>query len=183
MAQQSETPLESILRLAKESGAQPSQLDRLERAAAQGFVEFRDVRAAVDETFACLDAAGIGYVEQARDPGREYAPIEFSVALADPALEPVADACVEGYSFWIQSAFEQQPAGLEEADAEFERARPVIIACLTDHGVNADESMTNAELKELLIYSEIGLDRSSGQPPPENWESMGCLDAAGINGF
>mgnify|MGYP006983100759 CR=1 FL=1 len=171
------------MRLAKESGAQQSQVERLERAVSQGYVEFRDVRAAVDETFACLDGAGIGHVEQARDPGRQYVPIEFSVVLADPALDPVADACVEGYSFWIQSAFEQQPAGLEEADAEFERARPVIIACLTDHGITADESMTNAELKELLIYSEIGLDRSSGESPPEKWESMGCLDAAGINGF
>ncbi|MGC4175730.1 hypothetical protein [Demequina sp.] len=178
-----ESPLESILRLAEENDANDQQLAMLRDAAVAGAVPFEDLRTAVDATFACLDDAGIHYIEQARDPDDPYDSIPFSVEVTDSAMEAIADACAFANSYWIQSAYEQQPAGQEAADAEFDRARPLIIECLTEHGIPADESSTNDELKELLIYSETGIDRSSDAPPPEDWESMGCLDAAGLDGF
>lgn len=178
-----ETPLESILRLARENGAGPDQIALLSRAVERGEIPFEDVRAAVDATYACLDRSGIGHIEEPRDPNRPFAPIVFSVEVADAAMEALADGCVFGESYWIQSAYEQQPAATEARDVEFEQARPVIIQCLVDHGIDADSSMTNSELKELLIYSETGIDRTGDGIAPASWEPMGCMEAAGINGF
>src|SRR5690606_41807559 len=54
-----ETPLESILRLAKEHGAAPGQIAILEVAAQSAAVTFDQLRAAGDQTFSRLDAAGL----------------------------------------------------------------------------------------------------------------------------
>lgn len=178
-----ETALESILRLARENGAYDDQIAMLETAVARGSVEFVEVRAAVDATYQCLDEAGIGYIEEPRDPDRPYASIAFSIEIAQPTDDALSDACVYGHSFWIQSAFEQQPVAAEAADEEFNRARPVMIACLVEHGLEADDTLTNAELKELLIYSETGIDRTGDATPPESWEPMGCIQAGGLTGF
>lgn len=178
-----ETALESILRIAIEDDAHPDQIAALERAIARGDVPFDDVRAAVDATYACLADAGIGYVEEPRDPDRPYGPIVFSIRLATSADDALSDACVFGHSFYLQSAYEQQPAAQEQHDAEFERARPVMIACLVEHGVEVDESVTTAELKDLLIYAETGIDRRGDATPPASWEPWGCLQRGGLTGF
>lgn len=178
-----ETPLESILRLAKENGAAPGQIAILEVAAQSDVVTFDQLRAAVDETFRCLDAADIEYIQDPVDVTLPLPVITYRIGVPTPESDRLSDECVYAHSFFVESAYLNQPAALSANEAQFTNARPHFIECLNDAGYPVDDSATNDELKNLIVLALTGSGIGSADDPPPGFVPVDCLSGTGVTGF
>lgn len=178
-----ETPLESILRISKENGAAPGQVAILEVAAQSDVVTFDQLRAAVDETFRCLDPADIKYIQDPVDVTPPLPAITYRIGVPTPESDRLSDECVYAHNFFVESAYLNQPAALSANEAQFTNARPHFIECLNDTGYPVDESATNDEIKNLIVLALTGSGIGSADDPPPGFVPVDCLSGTGITGF
>lgn len=146
--------IESNLEQARAAGADPAQIQVLERALERGSVTFEDLNELSQLTMQCLRDAGFEIREQ--DP-REVAPgsglrtpnylmIEPQ-DMSDDAAAVIIMECGERFDTWASTAFADQPIVVEAYNAPWDT--PEIRACLEDHGHQIEEDMTGTELNAL----------------------------------
>ncbi len=109
----------------------------------------------VDETLACFSAAGIPYEISSPDviaTGIELRTYTFRgvPGLSDDQSLALADACIDGYSVFVESGFRSQPSTQELIDTQLLGAVPEAITCLREHGVDIDD---DASIDEVRIAS------------------------------
>lgn len=178
-----ETPLESILRLAMEHDASPEQIEILKVVATSGVVTFAQLRLAVDATYQCLDDAGIEYIEDHIEPGAQLPLITYRIGVPTAESDRVSDACVYRHSFFVESAYLNQPSALDAKEAAFTKARAHFIECLSAAGYSVDDMATNDEIKDLIVVAMTGSSIGSAEEPPPGFVPVFCLEGTGINGF
>lgn len=140
---------------AQEGGASEQQLAVLERAVATGELPFADVNSLVYDTFECLTASGIAFVEdEPREivPGGPKVPTYSFSAEAD-GLSPdqvlqLADACIEKHSGYAEQALQDTELYQELRDRRMTQELPMVLECLKENGVTID---ANAPLDEVRI--------------------------------
>jgi len=166
----------AVIHDADSGGASEGQIAILERSQASGAVSFEDAAEANEATVACLLEAGFT-VETRFDetyPGFEVPGFRASdpVGLTADQASLILEQCEKSESFFVNYAYQMQPAALEAADAAFESARAEFIQCLEREGVSIDPDSTEDELiragADLLVKT-----MREGEP-------VDCWDQAGI---
>ena len=145
---------------AVEGGASAEQL----RLVAQiledgGAVALEVVQEATARTFACFNDNGIEYTSSIE--WSDGVPVEAYRFSGVPGLEPedslaVADACIDANSFYVEALYQTQPAVRANLSRKYEIMRPLVEACLVDHGVPVPADLTNDEV--ITLGLDNGLD-------------------------
>lgn len=143
--------LAALISEAKAGGASEAQLATLRSYVPGSPVPFDVLRAAYDRTFACLDNAGVPYGEVSTYvDGAGYSRITYGIyeapGLTDEQTQRIAAECQFGESIYVDQLYIEQPGYVEAADRAFAAARPSILACLRDNGVDIDDDATRSEL-------------------------------------
>lgn len=152
---------EAALEDARASGASQPQLDVLRRAADHGEVTLADVRAAVDETLACLTDAGFRTtVETIETPwGVPEIYYERLVPTSSDldAAEALGDACVEQNSIFVEQLYAQQPSTVVAKDRHRDTVViPGLLSCLEqwDFHVDDDQDFSSIWDETVFIWAE-----------------------------
>lgn len=126
-------------------GAGTRQVEVLEAAVERGSIEYEDVVPLIQDTFACLADAGIGYTE---DPPAEWVPgwkvASYSfdaegAGLTEDQVKTLADACMAEHSMYAEFALQDPLVHQEVRDEHLRAQLPVVLACLREHGVVVDD--------------------------------------------
>lgn len=151
---------------ARASGASEAQLAALTDARATGDISYEVLNAAIEETFACFNEAGVRY-RQDTDNTQALPLIVYEFASPIEG-NPVADACIDKNSFFVESAYQNQPRWRAVLDGRIEANRGEILACLRERGIEIDDDATPAEITEStrLSLEEVRkyLDAGSEEP-------------------
>jgi glutathione S-transferase len=90
-----------------------------------------------------------------------------------------ASACIKANSQWVEKVYQVQPAAVEAADAAFEAAMPVLVACLREQGFLDEEDPTADEVRAAIwsVFDYVEEFPGSGVDPTT------CPQKAGITDF
>ncbi|MCJ7827043.1 MAG: hypothetical protein MUP36_02235 [Demequinaceae bacterium] len=140
----------------------------LEDSRLTGEVTFEQLAYAVGATFQCFDDAGVVYrtVEAYEDALMPEYPYEFQ---GPPEGNPVADACIDENSIYVEHAYSIQPQVIELQDVRIEEHRDEIIACYLEIGIEISEDATADEIRQArfsLTEDEYWALHESGRPTP-----------------
>jgi hypothetical protein len=169
-----ELALDAILEDARAGGAGQRQIEVLETARAAGSLEYETVVDLTHDTFACFEAAGIGYREL---PGWERAPgwtiVQYSFSAEAPGLTEaqvlaLADACMAEHSRFAEFVLQDAALHQEARDERMRAHLPTILACLADNGVHVD---ADATLDEVRLAALELLNATADFP-----ETVACWD-------
>lgn len=123
-----------------------------------GAVTLEVVQEATARTFACFDDNGIDYT--ASIEWSDGVPVEAYRFSGVPGLDAdeslaIADACIDTHSFYVEALYQTQPAVRENLSRKYEIMRPLVVACLEEHGVSVPADLTNDEVITLGLDSGI----------------------------
>jgi hypothetical protein len=134
--------------------ASDTQIEVLRRAVETGIVEYEDIEALMEETYACFENNGISV--------EVLAPIEIIPGMLYPNytgrfgpdqdpddMMALVDYCEIHHSLFALSIYGIQPEVQEYRDTELEKILPDALACLRDHGVSVPDDATLNEIREL----------------------------------
>jgi len=153
---------------AKAADSSPEQIDALQNAWRTGELTFEAYSAAVDRALRCVREAGFRVFE---DQVRVYQGLKmrlYSVQSRPDAQEPAVEGCIKRHSYYIERAYQLQPASLEARERHFARYRDALLDCLADAGVAVDRQMT---MDEILRSVGKGMDNG-----------VDCLQTTGFDG-
>lgn len=140
--------------LATASGADPQQIEVLERARDRGEITFEDLSELAELTKQCLEDAGFDVIDKEPVevvPGSGLrTPYYLSIqpyGMSDEVAGEVMDDCSMRFDNWAGAAFADQPLVVEAYNSQWDT--PEVRACLEDHGYQVDDEMTGTELNQL----------------------------------
>lgn len=130
---------------AEAAGATAEQIQILEEALRTGEISFEAYDEAINRALRCLREAGVaasdgGVADVAGVKLRSYSvPVDAEEA---DGREPVpgysAHRCVAEHSFWVERAYQLQPASIEAQEAYYEQFREPFLECLREQGIELD---------------------------------------------
>lgn len=136
---------------AKAGGATAEQVAILEGALRTGRVSFEDYSAAVDQSLRCVREAGFQVFS---DKVTVYQGLRMRMYVTQShdgnQQEPAVEKCIQQHSYYVEKAYQLQPASMEARDQHFAQYRDALIACLTGAGVAVDQQMTNDEIQRAI---------------------------------
>lgn len=169
--------IEVVIEDARAQGVADSQLALLEGAKDEGYLSLSVTNEAINDTFACLDNAGVSH--SLEEPGSEDSFIPPGYLFQDHSDEKtrLADDCIEQYSFFVESAFQSQPRAEAARQALFEAKLPEIVDCLQEQGEQISDGATTDEVLEIMrqpteVWAEYIAD---SRPLPQV-----CMEMAGL---
>lgn len=152
-----------IYRDAQEYGASESQLDALTQADLVGDLSYETLALLIDDTFTCLDEAGIPYlpvVPLELVPGfsiPSYS-VGSSTELGPDTSFAIAQQCQSTYSEFAERAYQMQPRAQALRDNALESELPQVLECLKANGVDLDPEATLDEVRYAV--SQVAYDTS-----------------------
>lgn len=157
-----------------EGFASEKQLEALRAAEAAGEMSYAELEELLQDSFACIEDSSAGGYVRLSDLERAPGVYEPNYALRPPV--EAADACVREHSLYAEFAYQNQPIMAEAWDRAIEEARPQILACLREGGVQIDDDATTDELfqaSEDLFTRLFILDAENEDP---DFVSLSCTE-------
>lgn len=164
--------IEGMINDAEAGGAGEAQLEILRHAQADGVVSMEDARAAANAMVQCVEDAGSEafITDQTMQSGVVLPAYNWKSDTPEQAA--IGDACDTQEAFWVNGAYQMQPASIALNDAYLDKQLPLVRACLQREGYAADpEATTHEVLRQAL---QVKTDTAS---------AVDCLAEAKIDGF
>jgi hypothetical protein len=140
---------------AKAAGSSPEQIEALEDAWRTGTLSFEAYNDAVDRALRCVREAGFRIFADEVTVYQGLRMRLYSVQSRPDAQEPAVEGCIKRHSYFVERAYQLQPASLEAKEQHFAQYRDALIDCLADAGVAVDQQMT---MDEILRSVGKGMD-------------------------
>jgi hypothetical protein len=153
---------------AKADDSSPEQIEALQNAWRTGELTFEAYSAAVDRALRCVREAGFRVFEDQVSVYQGLKMRLYSVQSRPDAQEPAVEACIKRHSYYIERAYQLQPASLEARERHFAQYRDALLDCLAGAGVAVDRQMT---MDEILRSVSKGMDNG-----------VDCLQKTGFDG-
>jgi hypothetical protein len=157
---------------AEAGGAGEAQLEILRHARLEGVVSMEDDRAAANAMVQCVEDAGSEafITDQTMQSGVVLPAYNWKSDTPEQAA--IGDACDTQEAFWVNGAYQMQPASIALNDAYLDKQLPLVRTCLEREGYAADpEATTHEVLRQAL---QVKTDTAS---------AVDCLAEAKIDGF
>jgi len=152
--------LEQALADARSGGADPSQIQILEQAAAAGSISFDEAQEATEAMLKCVEDAGFTVGNKGVDDshGLEVATFTISApaSLDEAQADVISSDCETRYRRWVEFAWENQPAAQDAFAVQVEQHRAEIVACLNGDGsdIGADAPIDEMVSEALRLSAE-----------------------------
>ena len=141
---------------ARAAGSSEAQVNVLEEASELGSMDYATLAVLLEDSFQCLEDAGAtveneGPVQDATGTAQPAYVTKPPAGMDYQAFEPVYEECLAKYSGFAERAYQLQPAARDAYDAILTRDRPIVEACLQEHGVAVDPEATLDELRLAVV--------------------------------
>ena len=164
--------IDGMIQEAEAGGAGEAQLEILRNAKVDGVVSIEDARTVANAMISCVEAAGSEafITDQTMQSGVVLPAYNWKSDTPEQAA--IGDACDTQEAFWVNGAYQMQPASIALNDAYLDKQLPLVRACLEREGYAADpEATTHEVLRQAL---QVKTDTAS---------AVDCLAEAKIGGF
>ncbi len=174
--QQAMAVMGEYLEMAQAGGGGQHQIEVLEEAARTGALTYDDVVVLVQETFSCMDEAGIGHALHPaweRVPGWRVIAYSFDAevpGLTEDQVSALAEECMDRHSKYAEFALHDTRLVQELRDNYMREQLPTILTCLEDNGVTIEPEATLDEIRRAVF--DLMVATSQGPDPKECYEDV-----------
>lgn len=164
--------IDGMIQEAEAGGAGEAQLAILRHARAEGVVSIEDARTAAMSMVECVEDAGSeAFITDQTMQSGVVLPA-YNYRSNTPEEQAIGDACDMQEAFWVNGAYQMQPASIALNDAYLDQQVPLVRTCLEREGYAADpEATTHEVLRQAL---DVKTDTAS---------AVDCLAEAKIGSF
>jgi hypothetical protein len=173
--------IQTAIRSATSGHASDEQIAILNEAANSGELSPALEEQATQNFFGCLDLNGIEYAAQTPVETNGVTEFPFVVYGTDTSI---AESCREAELTYVELAYHMQPTAYAAREAEQARNKPILIACLREHGTTIDDDATVSDVQDALNILFYGADpaETNGEIV-DGYVPVDCLQLTGIQTF
>lgn len=164
--------IQGVLEDAEAGAAGEAQREILRHAQAEGVVSMEDAREAASAMVQCVEDAGSEALITDQTMQSGVVPPAYNWKADTPEQAAIGDACDTQEAFWVNGAYQMQPASIALNDAYLDKQLPLVRTCLQREGYPTDPAATTHEVLRQAL--QVKIDTAS---------AVDCLAEAKVEGF